>query len=172
MASIKDKIRALRALLRDDQLIEDILAQVELKSLEAEIAGVDVAYKSSEGDGDYDYDGDYDGDGDYDPNSKFLGDLTLPQFGDVMADALQAALAPMIQSRSQGGPLQRARSLPYKTTDSDKTKELDLDQRITDQAKLVKDLVAQVKALGGDVPDAATDTGFFGFLTAGGATVI
>ena len=168
MASIKDKIRALRALLRDDQLIEDILAQVELKSLEAEAAGMDVAYKSSEGDGD----GDYDGDADYDPNSKFLGDLNLLQFGDVMADVLQTILAPMIQSRSQGGPLQRARSLPYKTTDSDKTKELDLDQRITDQAKLVKDLVAQVKALGGDVPDAATDTGFFGFLTAGGATVI
>jgi len=161
MASIKDKIRALRALLRDDQLIEDILAQVELKSLEAEIAGVDVAYKSSEGDGDYDYDGDYDGD--YDPNSKFLGDLTLPQFGDVMADALQVALAPMIQSRSQGGPLQRV--LPYKVTDTSK----ELDQRIADQARDIRQLVAQVKSLSGGDPEKTEDAGFLGFLTGSAA---
>ena len=89
MANLKDKIRALRALLKDNALTDEILAQIELKELEARVAGVDTAYK--------------------------------------------------------------------------------------DQARDIRQLVAQVKALGGDVPDAAMDTGFLGFVmggNGGGATVI
>jgi len=149
MASIKDKIRALRALLRDDALADSILAHLDAKEKELKLAGIATAYKSNGTDGDGDY----------------LGDITVEAFGDLMADILEDILVPVTLAQ---GPLQRA--LPYRTDSESKTKEIEL--RVADQARDIRQLVAQVKALGGDVPDAATDTGFFGFLTAGGATVI
>ena len=87
-----------------------------------------------------------------DTNVEYLGDITVKEFGDLMADILQTVLAPVIQSKV---PQQPSQPLPAKTDSESKTKESELDQRVTDQAKIIKNLVAKVKELSDEVPKGA-----------------
>jgi hypothetical protein len=202
MASIKDKIKALQALLGDAELTKSILAQVDAKSKEAKVAGVDTAYKEGdekvvdettetweqvieslkqddkpadaeveekledaellteeveEDEGDEEEEAEIGkeksskSDGS-DTNVEYLGDITVKEFGDLMADILQTVLAPVIQSKV---PQQPSQPLPAKTDSESKTKESELDQRVTDQAKIIKNLVAKVKELSDEVPKGA-----------------
>jgi len=202
MASIKDKIKALQALLGDAELTKSILAQVDAKSKEAEVAGVATALKAGdekvveettetweqvieslkqddkpadaeveekledaellteeveEDEGDEEEEAEIGkeksskSDGS-DTNVEYLGDITVKEFGDLMADILQTVLAPVIQSKV---PQQPSQPLPAKTDSESKTKESELDQRVTDQAKIIKNLVAKVKELSDEVPKGA-----------------
>jgi hypothetical protein len=169
MATIKAKIEALKALLGgDDALITSILEQVNTTGKELSDAGVDVAYKGKKTDfgkgiilnkTEEDNVEEEDVEEEDVEAKEYLGDITVKEFGDLMAGILTAVLTP-----AQSGTPAAASMPPTQQQDSatlvrDTSKELDamqsMEEKFIAQGKQIKKLMDTVKELNGETTRAA-----------------